>query len=248
MEYVGVWPRRDWSMQLTRGGTGPGTQTDGGPRGEMSSCHQLGRACWDWLHSSGLAIEPDKTEVIFFTNSHARHQRPSHIWLADSSRALEYRVEASNTVRYLGIFFDHQLNWKDNRIMTIRARSTVKALQILGNSIRGLNWTQWRTVFNAVILPILTYAAPVWYTGQAGLTRSLLTAQNEAIRHMAGAFRTTPVDPLLQLMGGVFACSAASLCAASWPAFSPPTVFFIVARGTRHPAYSPCLYFGLHLM
>ena len=85
--------------------------------------------------------------------------------------------------------------------MTNRARSTVKALQVLGNSIRGLNWTQWRTVFNAVILPILTYAAPVWYTGQAGLTRSLRTAQNEAIRHMAGAFRTTPVDPLLQLMG-----------------------------------------------
>jgi hypothetical protein len=160
------------------------------------------RTCWDWLHSSGLAIEPDKTEVIFFTNSHVRHQRPSHIWLADPSRALEYRVEASNTVRYLGIFFDHQLNWKDHvHIMTNRARSTVKALQILGNSIRGLNWTQWRIVFNAVILPILTYAAPVWYTGQAGLTRSLRTAQNETIRHMAGAFHTTPVDPLLQLMG-----------------------------------------------
>lgn len=79
------------------------------------------RACWDWLHSSGLAIEPDKTEVLFFTNSHTRHQRPSHIWLADPSRALEYRVEASNTVRYLGIFFDHQLNWKDHvRVMTNR--------------------------------------------------------------------------------------------------------------------------------
>ena len=88
-----------------------------------------------------------------------------------------------------------------NGCMTNRARSTVKALQILGNSIQGLNWTQWQTVFNAVILPILTYVAPIWYTGQAGLTCSLLTAQNEAIRHMAGAFHTTPVDPLLQLMG-----------------------------------------------
>jgi Reverse transcriptase (RNA-dependent DNA polymerase) len=160
------------------------------------------RECWDWLHLSGLAIEPDKTEVIFFTNSHAHQQRPPHIWLADPSRALEYRVEASNTVRYLGIFFDHQLNWHDHvRIMTNRARSTLKALQLLGNSIRGLSWAQWRTVYNAVILPILTYAAPVWYTGQARLLRDLRTAQNEAARHMAGAFCTTPVDPLLQLMG-----------------------------------------------
>ena len=158
--------------------------------------------CWNWLHRAGLAIEPDKTEVIFFKNSHARHARPTNIWLADPSRALEYRVEASNTVRYLGIYFDFQLNWHDHvRIMTNCARSSLKALQLLGNSVRGLQWAQWRIVFNAVILPILTYAAPVWYTGQAGLLRDLRTAQNAAIRHIAGAFRTTPVDPLHQLMG-----------------------------------------------
>ena len=158
--------------------------------------------CWNWLHRAGLAIEPDKTEVIFFQNSHARHARPANIWLADPSRALEYRVEASNTVRYLGIYFDHQLNWRDHvRIMTNRARSSLKALQLLGNSVRGLQWAQWRVVYNAIILPILTYAAPVWYTGQAGLLRELRTAQNAAVRHIAGAFRTTPVDPLHQLMG-----------------------------------------------
>jgi hypothetical protein len=41
------------------------------------------RECWDWLHRAGLAIEPDKTEVIFFQNSHAALQRPNCIWLAD---------------------------------------------------------------------------------------------------------------------------------------------------------------------
>jgi hypothetical protein len=82
--------------------------------------------CWDWLHRAGLAIEPDKTEVIFFTNSHAGLRWPTHIWLADPSCALEYRVEASNTVCYLGIFFDHQLNWHDHvQIMTNHARSTL---------------------------------------------------------------------------------------------------------------------------
>src|SRR5713226_9824248 len=44
------------------------------------------------------------------TNSHATQPRPNRFWLADPSRALEYRVEASNSVRYLGIFFDHSLN------------------------------------------------------------------------------------------------------------------------------------------
>ena len=39
--------------------------------------------CWSWLNRASLSIEPDKTEVIFFKNSHAGHQRPNHIWLAD---------------------------------------------------------------------------------------------------------------------------------------------------------------------
>jgi hypothetical protein len=41
----------------------------------------------------------------------------------------------------------------------------------------------------------------VWFTGQARLLRELCTAQNKAIHHISGAFRTTPVDPLHQLMG-----------------------------------------------
>ena len=96
--------------------------------------------CWSWLNRAGLSIEPDKTEVIFFKNSHAGHQRPNHIWLADPTQALEYHVDTSNTIQYLGIFFDHQLNWHDHvHIMTNRACSTLKAVQLLGNSIRGLN-------------------------------------------------------------------------------------------------------------
>ena len=84
--------------------------------------------------------------------------------------------------------------------MTNRARATLKALQLLGNSVRGLSWTNWRMVYNAVILLILIYAAPVRFSGQAGLLRQLRTAQNAAVRHIAGAFGTIPTDPLHQLM------------------------------------------------
>ena len=84
--------------------------------------------------------------------------------------------------------------------MTNRARSTLKALQLLGNSIRGLDWESWRMVYNAVVLPILTYAAPVWLSGEAGLLDKLRKVQNAAIRHISGAFSTsTPAEPLHQL-------------------------------------------------
>jgi len=40
--------------------------------------------------------------------------------------------------------------------MAMRARSTIRSLQVLGNSIRGLDFAHWRKVFHAIILPVLT--------------------------------------------------------------------------------------------
>jgi hypothetical protein len=84
-----------------------------------------------------------------------------------------------------------------------RARSTVRGLAILGNSIRGIRFATWRRLFHAIVIPILTYGAAVWHpsTGsRPGLTLPLQTAQNDALRKMAGCFRTTPVDPLHSLL------------------------------------------------
>jgi len=87
--------------------------------------------------------------------------------------------------------------------MANRARSMIRGLGILGNSVCGLDFSNWRKVYNTVIIPTLTYGAQVWYTGirQKGLVKILQTAQNEGIRKLTGAFRTSPVDPLHNLAG-----------------------------------------------
>ena len=95
-----------------------------------------------------------------------------------------YEIKASNCVRYLGVFIDRYLTWKDHMaILATWVRSTVWSLQILGNSIRGISLVKWRKLFHAIILPILTYAAPVWWhrSGQKSLANTLQIAQNDAI-------------------------------------------------------------------
>jgi len=59
----------------------------------------------------------------------------------------------------------------------------------------------WRRVYNALVIPTLTYRAQVWYTGvqQKRLINCLQIAQNEGIRKMTGVFRTTPIEPLHNL-------------------------------------------------
>ena len=82
--------------------------------------------------------------------------------------------------------------------MANRARSTVRAVGILGNSIRSLDLAGWRKIYHSLILPVLTYGLPLYASQRhiKGLIRTLQVAQNDALRKICGVFKTTPVEPL----------------------------------------------------
>jgi hypothetical protein len=87
--------------------------------------------------------------------------------------------------------------------MANRARSTIRGVSLLGNSVCGLDFLNWQKVYNALIIPTLTYGAQVWYTGkgQNSLIQRLQVAQNEGLRKMTGIFKMMPIDPLHNLTG-----------------------------------------------
>jgi hypothetical protein len=87
------------------------------------------------------------------------------------------------------------------KVMCNRAQASIKALQLLRNSVRGLDQAKWRLVYNAICLPVLTYGCQLWFTGkQKTLVKKLQTTQNEAVKVIAGTFHTTPHDLLHQLL------------------------------------------------
>ena len=160
----------------------------------------------DWFARCGLRTDPEKTEFITFYNprrsANLIGSPPSHIALRNAVNG-EITVPRSTCVRYLGIYLHYKLNWTTHvRTMANRARSTIRALHILGNSVRGLDYANWRLAFNAIILPVLTYGAPIWASGNCPkyLTNIAQVAQNDALRRIAGCFHTTPVDPLHHLL------------------------------------------------
>jgi hypothetical protein len=103
---------------------------------------------------------------------------------------------------YLGFFFDAKLSWTQHvDIMCNRAHMSLKALQLLGNLVRGLDQAKWKLAYNTVCLPVLTYGCQPWYTDkQKGLVNKLQVVQNEAVRIISGTFRTMPQEPLHQLL------------------------------------------------
>jgi len=105
------------------------------------------RDCLQWLGRAGLSIESEKTEVIFYSRTKPRPdlhgQRPASIRIP-AADGEELTVQSSDTIRYLGLYINHKLNWFQHiTIMATRTRGTLKALQLLGNSIRGLDHGNW---------------------------------------------------------------------------------------------------------
>ncbi|KAG2739738.1 hypothetical protein P692DRAFT_20662474, partial [Suillus brevipes Sb2] len=69
-------------------------------------------------------------------------------------------------MRWLGVFFDRKLSFKKHiEIMATRALSTIAGLRLLANSFWGLSVLNARLLYKTVVLPVLTFASPVWFTG-----------------------------------------------------------------------------------
>ena len=99
--------------------------------------------CLSWLKRAGLTIESTKTEVIFYSLTCARpHIHRPHlpsITLPTDNDGTTV-IPSSENVCYLGLFIDHKLTWyRHIKIMATHARSTLKALHLLGNSICRLD-------------------------------------------------------------------------------------------------------------
>ena len=160
--------------------------------------------CEDWLRRTGLAIEPDKTELIYFQKPGEKFPMPAptRILLPDPQRCTYYTVLPSEHIHYLGFFIQRRLNWERHvTIMCNRARASAKAMKLLGNTIRGLSMANWHLVLNAVCLPVLAYGGQLWFVpgDSKKLVKQVQQVQNEMVHMVAGAFHTAPREALCHL-------------------------------------------------
>ena len=141
-------------------------------------------------------------ELIYFRKHREKVDPPNYIHLPLPSHNTYYRVPTKNTLRYLGFFFNFKLTWTYHvKVMCNRARATLKALQLLGNSVRRLNQAWWKLAYNTICLPVLTYGCQLWFKGkQVMLVKKLQIVQNDVVKVMSGTFCTTPREPLHQLL------------------------------------------------
>jgi hypothetical protein len=160
--------------------------------------------CDEWLRRAGLAIELDKSKLLFFQKPYEHNPMPppSRLLLPDQDANSYYVVRPVETLRYLGFFIHRCLKWEPHVcIMCNWARASIKVLQVLGNTICSLSMANWHIMLNTVCLPVMTWGVQLWYCtgGAKGLIAMLQHVQNDMVKVVAGSFHTAPCEALLQL-------------------------------------------------
>lgn len=145
-----------------------------------------------WATGCGLGINPSKTELLLFTTK---------------SKIPQYRLPSlggqelklSNTAKYLGVILDSKLNWKYNIEQRIKkAYVAFYACKKTFGKTWGLQPGMVLWMYTAVIRPILTYGALVWWEAlEKGCNKQKMNRiQRTACVGVTGAIRTCPTDAL----------------------------------------------------
>jgi hypothetical protein len=150
-----------------------------------------------------LAVEHDKTELFHFSWKKSEVNPTLDLGVAPYTGATP--LKPKTVWRYLGVFFNRQLNFKEHvKFYSTKAFTAAKSLTMLGNSARGLPPAQKRLLYRSCVLPIATYAIEVWHHSRAqdkGLLKSLNKVQRQAAVWITGAFRTSPTGGTKTIAG-----------------------------------------------
>ncbi|KAF8625390.1 hypothetical protein AX15_005405 [Amanita polypyramis BW_CC] len=166
------------------------------------------------IEGCGLTIELEKTELFHFTaRDLSKKKKPliknisfPPINLPTKNKNFEWTdeeitVEPKKIWRYLGFFFDEELNFKIHIQRYVnKAFSVLNAMRMLGNSIEGFTPSKRKLAFTACVWSIATYGAALWFNKNAKGTKQKANALNKVknmgMRWITGTFSTTPISTL----------------------------------------------------
>jgi hypothetical protein len=158
-----------------------------------------------WAAGNGLKIDMNKVDYICFVRSHKRKIPPiPAITLPTSNTPGETRTyEPQPHIKWLGIIFDSKLSFRQHiQHLASWGAAAAGCMCMLATTNGGLSHWNMKTLYNACILPALSYAAPVWWNGKKSQIQKIETIQNRCLRTILPVFRTTPLHAM-QVESGV---------------------------------------------
>lgn len=155
------------------------------------------RTCKKWAATHGSAFSPDKYHLIYFS------RKPRRFNMAAKIQIPGFEGNPEPLIKILGVHIDSKLRWGPHiKETSTKATRQCMSLTRLAASTWGASFTKARHIYTAVVRPVLTYRCGVWHTpeGTPGwrrtATKPLEKIQNQCLRTIAGAYKSTPTQTL----------------------------------------------------
>lgn len=161
-----------------------------------------------WASTHASVFSPKKYKLIHFVHKQDRRKinnrdRALKLELNDST---SFEIQPVKSARYLGVILDEHLTWIPHlEQLEEKIAESIKALQAIAGSTWGVSREHMLKLFNAVIIPQMTYGASIWFpqerakgekTRYKNFVARLTALQKRALCVCTGAYRNTAAEVL----------------------------------------------------
>ena len=149
-------------------------------------------AAWadDWC----ISINKEKSSTTLFTLSTKQQ--------AGAIKLGETKLKNDNEPTYLGVTFDKRQTWKPHvQKAEAKGKRKMAILRKLAGTTWGANERIMKTVYEGAIRPQLEYGSTAWSTSAKTNQQALDRVQNQALRLITGAMKTTPIQAMEKVTG-----------------------------------------------
>ena len=108
----------------------------------------------DWLNANKISLNVKKTELVIFKHKKKKLECPVRIKLSRK------RLYPSNSIKYLGVKIDENLNWKDH-IHDIATKLN-RANALLFKIRNYVNFNTLKSIYFAIFDSHINYANLIW--------------------------------------------------------------------------------------
>ena len=108
------------------------------------------------------------------------------------------QIERVDKIKFLGVIIDDKFNWKSH-VTYIQAK-IAKNIGIIYKVKHLLNTQALFKLYNALILPYLTYCCEVWGNTYKSTLNHLLILQKKVLRHVMNAHFISPSKPIFNYL------------------------------------------------
>jgi len=150
----------------------------------------------NWFAANRLSLNIQKSTYMIFHN-------PQRILpVNDPNLHIGHTtIEKTDHTKFLGAHIDKNLNWKHH--LTTKCNQIVKVICILHRLKHMLPFEILKTIYNALILPHLTYAITAFGNTTSKEMTRLITLQKKAIRTIFNAKYNSHTDPLFKKLNSL---------------------------------------------